>query len=168
MRLRESLIQEAFDVRRPVEDLPTHPNPQGTRLLPPVSLGVQGTGREPQVVRSLLKREQRFRHSLRPHPRPGLSIQHGRCHSEDRESQQSRKESRKVDWPGRPTRLAGICRESPSAERVPRSHVHISRQGKTPEANPPHKGEVTGASPFPFRPVVANRWPRRLPPHDAV
>ena len=102
MRLRESLIQEVFDVCWPVEDLPAHPNPQGTRLLSPVSLGVQGTGREAQIVRSLLKREQRFRRSLRSHPRPGRSIQHGRCHSEDRVSQQSRNSLAKLIWPGWP------------------------------------------------------------------
>lgn len=87
MRFRESFIQEAFDICRPVEDLLADSDPQRARVFASVSLGVQGTGREPQIVGSLLKGEQRFRRSLRPHPGSGLSIQHGRSDSEDCVSQ---------------------------------------------------------------------------------
>jgi hypothetical protein len=66
MRFRESFIEEAFDVCWPVEDLLADSDPQRARVFASAALGVQGTGREPQIVGSLLKSEQRFRRSLRP------------------------------------------------------------------------------------------------------
>jgi hypothetical protein len=73
-RLRETLIEEAVDVRGPKEDFLTDSNPECARFLPTVTLCVKRTWGETQIVSSLSQCEKRFWHSTPPSPTRGLSI----------------------------------------------------------------------------------------------